>query len=237
MSIRSQAFRVLHEDLQLLRPDVTERDAILCPICLREIPRGRVLEGGIEHIIPQVVVKQDAPDLASLGSRNQRAGITVLCREPRTIESTGALLKDGCNGFKGSTYDWLLRRVLDDKPHTSVEFSHRHGVAILIMAYLGAFQSFGYDYVLRPELNEVRRQFDHPDDSVTSWLDHARFELEPPREQVVTTESGLPFLFGGILNPEAPLHVIFRRCEAYLPQGHWTSRGVAPLESLLGMNE
>ncbi|WP_339745968.1 hypothetical protein [uncultured Rubinisphaera sp.] len=231
MGLNEEAFDVLYKDLCEFDSTYVGRDVILCPICWREIPKADVITTGIEHIIPRNVVANDSSAAAELATKNQRCGITVLCRQPRTIN--GKEVKDGCNGFKGSAYDRLFRHLFDDKDHTEVELRHRHGVAILIMAYLGAFQTFGYSYIRRNELDEIREQFDFPDDRKTGWLECAMFSLRPLANPIVATEVGQPFVVGGLMNEDTPLHVLFRRCQAYLPHGHWNSTGVESLNTLL----
>lgn len=234
MSLREDAYQVLRENLLSVKPDLSARDVILCPICNREIPHSEVATGGIEHIIPQNIVKKDVPGLARLGTKNQRCGITVLCRSPRTCQSDGKLGRDGCNGIKGRLYDRLFRGLFDTETHDSSQFTHAHGVAILIMAYLGAFQNLGYEYILRPELDSVREQFDFPNHRRTPWLDHARYNLAENEMQIVATSSGQPFIIGGRTTEAAPLEVMFRRCHALLPRGHWSIQsGVRHLNSLL----
>lgn len=222
MSINEEAYEVLRENLVAVRPEFAARDVVLCPICQREVSRDAVIKGGVEHIIPQNVVSGDSADVASLGTKNQRCGITVLCREERACKSDGKISKDGCNGMKGRLYDRLFRRLFDTGAHARSELTHSHGVAVLIMAYLGAFQCLGYEYILRPELDPIREQFDFPHDRKTDWLDHARYCLAEDKTQVVATSVGQPFVFGGITTQSAPLEVLFRRCHVLLPSGHWS---------------
>lgn len=125
-----------------------------------KFPRRRLLLLGLNILFP----KMWSPTIPHLLRHWRRkingCGITVLCRQPRTIN--GKEFKDGCNCFKGSAYDRLFRHLFDDKDHTKPELRHRHGVAILIRAYLGAFQTFGYSYIRRNEIDEIREQFDFP---------------------------------------------------------------------------
>ena len=224
MSLREEAYDVLRENLVAVRPEFAAREVVLCPICQREISRDAVIRGGIEHILPQNVVKGDSADLILLGTKNQRCGITILCRDQRVCKSDGKISKDGCNGIKGRLYDRLFRGLFDTNTHTKSELRHSHGVAILIMAYLGAFQTFGYEYILRPELDPIREQFDFPNDRKTDWLDHACYGLAKEIPQVVSTSHGQPFLFGSISTLTAQLEVFFRRCHVILPGGHLSLR-------------
>jgi len=232
MSIPEQTFDALHRNLVEKNVAYSDRDVVLCPICLREISRDYFLASGVEHILPRNILKDDDKGKRRLGSINQRAGITVLCRQERTCVSDGKACVDGCNGLKGRLYDRLYKGLLDDADHADANLMHRHSVAILVMAYLGAFQHFGYDYILRPELDDIRAQFDFPDSRKTNWLDHAKYCTAESKSQIVVTVLGTPFIVGGITTPDAPLHVLFRRFSAYLPRGHWQSKGVDPVPLL-----
>jgi hypothetical protein len=233
MSIKEEVYEVLHENLVAVRPDLRDKDCVLCPICLREISRYDVIMGGVEHIIPRTVVRNDNQSAARVGTKNQRSGITLLCRQSRLCASDGRESKDGCNGLKGKLYDRLFRNLFDDKPHSAAELIHGHGVSILVMAYLGAFQSFGYEYILRDELDEIREQFDFPNQRKTKWLDDSEFFLGNNQIQITATATGQPFVFGPIGNVQAPLQVLFRRCRALLPPCTWASNGsVRHLEEL-----
>ncbi len=230
MALSDDVFSVLRENLVAIKPDYGGRpDVVICPLCLRDVHRDEVLAGGVEHIIPRDGVRRDSQDAKDLATTNQRCGLTVLCRSVRGI--AGYEAKQGCNGFKGSRYDWRLRLLLDDGAHASPRLSTRHAVGILTMAYLGAFQVFGYGYVLRPELDEIRRQFEMPDRAETYWLESVQYATSP--SSLIATATGHPFLFGSIARQEAPLHVAFRNCQAYLPGGHWqVPTGVRTLAAL-----
>ena len=136
--------------------------------------------------------------------------------------------------MKGQLYDRLFKNLFDTNVHARSDLTHSHGVAILIMAYLGAFQSFGYEYILRPELDSIRDQFDFPNDRKTEWLDFAHYCLVEDSTPVIATSVGQPFVFGNLLTPNAPLEVMFRRCRALLPSGHRSvSKVTSQLEVLL----
>lgn len=216
---RVRLFNILRDDLIKSRPEYAEVDVILCPICLREITLKQF--DAVEHIIPQNVLKNDPPFMKIL-SLSRRAGLTALCHHSRRTLSDEET-KHGCNGWKGQKYDRLFKGVIQGGRISSSALKHRHGVAILTMAYLGAFQRLGYGYILRPELDEVRRQFDYPDARHTSWLDHALVNLAAvnPNAQIWGTTSGLPFAFGSLMTATAPLEILFRRFSARLPSGHW----------------
>lgn len=220
MSLNEEVYDVLHENLVAVRSAYNGRPVVLCPICLREIHRDDVIRWGVEHIIPKNVISGDHPRVAQHGTKNQRCGITFLCRNPRACRSNAKMAHDGCNGLKGQLYDRLFRGLFDESYHSPYELTPRHGAAILIMAYLVAFQYFGYEYILRPELDTIREQFDYPDERKTEWLDMAKYDTSG-KSQFVVTSSGQPFVWGGVANSNANLHVFFRRCQASLPPGFW----------------
>jgi hypothetical protein len=226
--LREQAYEVLRTNLVAVRPELSVRDVILCPICLREFTRDDAMRWGVEHIIPQAVARRDAEPTVPETTRNQRCGITFLCRSPRTCASTGEVANEGCNGLKGNFYDQHMFPFLDDGRHESEELDHRHGVAILVMGYLAAFQYFGYEYILRDELAPIREQFDYPNDRRTDWLDDALYSEDPLAIHTSITETGMPFMFGNVIRPNAPLTMFFRRCQVTLPSGHLSIRHDVP---------
>jgi hypothetical protein len=237
-SLKEEVYAVLRENLIAVEPRYAGNDVVLCPICLREVTQTEVLAGGIEHIIPQVVAKEDPVDDKARATLNQRCGITLLCRQERSCKCDGHMSKDGCNGLKGRFYDRLFKGLFDDGPHGQEELTHRHGVGILTMGYLVAFQFFGYEFILRRKLDEIREQFDYPDDRKTGYLDQALYCLAPSSSLRLLTESGQPFLWGGVMKPDAPLHLMFRRCQVVLPGGHWNFRnGVRHLGNLIPKEE
>lgn len=232
MSINEETFEVLHHNLVLVRPEYESRDIILCPICLTEIRKDDVLRYGVEHIVPKVIVKKDTLELAGTITQNQRCGITVLCRHPRIYGPENKHANQGCNGLKGSLYDWALGRVMNGEILDTSKLAHRHYVAVLIMGYLAAFQTYGYEYILRPELDDVRRQFHFPDITVCSWLEYVRiFDRSPG---IYTTENGMPFILGGLMHKDAALEIMFNRFSVALPGGYEQQRSFTKdIETLL----
>lgn len=233
-SLNEQVFEVLYENLVAVDSSYAGKDMVLCPVCLREIPLAEVLAGGIEHIIPQVAAKEDSTIDKKQATLNQRCGITLLCRQSRACKSDGKMSEDGCNGMKGRLYDRLFKNLFDDSPHATEDLTHAHGVGILVMGYLAAFQFFGYEYILRPELGEIREQFDYPHERKTPYLDNAECNFGDNGSIPLLTATGQPFMWGGILNSDAPLQVMFRRCRAQLPGGQWSIKdGVRHLTNLI----
>jgi hypothetical protein len=235
-SLNEEVYAVLRENLLSIDQSYSSEEVVLCPICLRKVNRAQVLAGGIEHIIPQVVANNDPADEKARATRNQRCGITLLCRQSRRCKSDDYLSKNGCNGLKGRLYDRLFKKLFDDQPRSANELTHRHGVAILIMGYLAAFQSFGYEFILRSEMDGIREQFDYPNERRTNYLDEARYSRSASALPQLLTETGQPFLWSSMLQPDASLRVMFRRCSVALPGGHWQLKtGVRHLSNLIPM--
>lgn len=235
--IKGEVFEVLHENLCIVKPEYAGRDVVLCPICLREINKAEILSTGFEHIVPQSLTKKDPQGLTLELSSTQRSGATILCRQPRTLPDN-TLANNGCNGYKGSKYDWSLRGMLGDGDIDRAKLSTVHGVAILTMAYLGAFQRFGYGYILRPELDPIREQFDYPNVPTTVWLESVKIYTDSNAPQLVMTTGGNCFDFFSQMLPDQPLGVRFRKFLAELPNGVFPyntvgTSNVRTLQSLL----
>lgn len=236
MSIKEKIFNSLHQNLVETFPFYASKEVVLCPVCFTEITKEDVFKGALEHIIAENIIRNDC-DEAKITTTNQRCGLTVLCRKPRfwggkssismdgqtfnvMLELGNKEAKQGCNGLKGQLYDRLFRGLLDDKQHDSKQISIRHRVAVLMMAYLGAFQLYGYEYILLPSLNQVRDQFDNPDVKITDWLDTVSYFGNLKYPGICSTENGFPFVVGGILQDNAPLKISFRRFRVELPSGY-----------------
>jgi hypothetical protein len=155
-------------------------------------------------------------------SLSQRAGLTVLCRTPRRT-GCGKDAPQGCNGWKGQIYDRLFKGMLAGQQIRPHKLKFRHSVAVLTMAYLAAFQRFGYGCVLDDAFDTVRIQADYPNRRVTPWVDTARINLRQHELNgtVWATSSGLPFIFGWHGVRGSALEVQFRRFLVLLPGGHW----------------
>lgn len=229
MNLKEETFQTLYEDLSRAKPEYETKGMILCPICLRGITKAEILCGGVEHIIPKVVIRKDKAIVQNGISINQRCGITVLCQKERRINESIARATYGCNGFKGGVYDRLFKNLFDFKSHSPRVIDFRHRVAILVMAYLGAFQRYGYEYILRPEFDEIRSQFDHPDVKMTQWLERVSYKLPANSIQVITDADSHPFMF---FRYPTTLSVTFRRCRAFLPPVPRSCTGVKRLENL-----
>ncbi len=214
---RMRLFRILRDNLVRERAQYGARELILCPVCLREMTVDQL--DAVEHIIPRNILKSDPLAMKKI-HLSGRAGLTALCHHERETKG-GANAPNGCNGWKGQKFDRLFKGMLQGRKVAQWELTPRHRVAILIMAYLGAFQRFGYGYILRPELDDIRLQFDYPDQSMTPWLWHTHVQLTPvdPNYQPWATTSGLPFIFADGFASKRPLDIFFRRFSALLPSG------------------
>ena len=218
-SYRERLFHILRGNLVCERPEYADREVILCPLCLRDLRFDDVRS--VEHILPENALKDD-PLFVRQVSLSRRAGLTVLCRTSRAV-GCGKDAPEGCNGWKGQAYDRLFKGMLAGQQIPPHKLTLRRKVAVLTMAYLAAFQRFGYGCILNDAFETVRCQADYPDRKMTPWLDSVVIN---PRQhalngQVWATSSGLPFVFGWHGVKGSALEVYFRRFRVLLPGGHW----------------
>ncbi|NOS72585.1 MAG: hypothetical protein HOP33_22025 [Verrucomicrobia bacterium] len=215
MKLTEAVFAVFHESFISSDPKHKNSTEVQCPICLCSLTREDVVNKGgcVDHIIPQSAINEDGDIIKQEIARNERTGLALLCRRPRkTVNDKKA--DQGCNGLKGSLYDTLFAGFLETKQFSAQDLKIKHQVAILVMAYLGAFQNWGYSYILRSELDEIREQFDNPGKIVSKWTSSVQFETAPNKIVPITPGKGQPFFFYEDAND---LVVIFRRFLARLP--------------------
>ena len=81
-SVKQTLWHQVHEDLRSFVPGFSH-EFLLCPACFRPM---RFDELSIEHIIPQQAVDHDPKDVREAITRNQRSGLTLLCRKPLVIK-------------------------------------------------------------------------------------------------------------------------------------------------------
>jgi hypothetical protein len=195
-------FFAYEANLRDVEPSRTPAGVILCPLDLAPMPIDKAT---LEHIVPQhsTVEKKQKTLHTKLGSKNVRSGLTLTCLR--------------CNGKKGSELDSELRGLIVGGDKNANAYSHRSGVAILTYAYLFAFAVFGYEYILRKELDEVRLQFEEPDTRHTGWLEDAQVHPGEIERPIVANEWGYPFAMGNGRADGAPLEVLFWRFRAKLP--------------------
>ena len=107
-----------------------------------------------------------------------------------------------------------MRNRVTPSKRSADDYGFASGVAILTYAYLLAFAHFGYEYILREDLTEIRHQFSDPTTRRTQWVQHAIVDLAERTGPIVCTEMGYPCVFR--LRPP-PLQVVFWRFAALLP--------------------
>jgi len=210
MKPEEKAYKFLREDICRVRPEYEKKQVLVCPICMREISKEAFLEHGLEPIIPKV---------HSAMSRGRRSGYTVLCHEERKIEGDGSVSEDGCSGYKKRMYDSVAKNFLPEDGSVPTMLSIRQKISITIMAYLGAFQQFGYGSVFWDELDEIRKQFDFPKKKITKWIDNSVcMPMNDPFYLMGSTKDQ-PFAVGGSVQDGHPLHMVFGKCFTLLPVG------------------
>lgn len=147
----------MRADLVSFAPWFEEEKRILCPICFRPLLYN---DFSVEHIKPRQVVAMDPKEARESISRNERSGMTLLCRKPLLIDGK-IIYNDGCNSWKGKHYDPFLRDVFH-KNILAGNFSSRHHIAIVCISYLGLFLQYGYQVSLLPSGLVLRTQFFNP---------------------------------------------------------------------------
>lgn len=195
-------FAAYEANLRKVAPGRTAPGSILCPLCLATMTAA---EATLEHIVPKhsTVEKVQKTPFTKLGVTNVRSGLTLTCGR--------------CNGKKGRELDFVLRGLIAGGDKKQSDYVYRSGTAILTYAYLFAFAVFGYEYILKPELDDVRRQFEEPDKPLTPWLELAQVHPQNIEQPIVVNQWGYPFMMGNKLTPGAPLEVFFWRFRAKLP--------------------
>lgn len=203
-NILTDLFESYQDNINQVDPKRGGDGTIPCPLCLAPMTIDGLsgAQASLEHIIPQHSTRESAQPsrLTKVGTKNARSGLTITCEK--------------CNREKGRTLDWALRNRITPGKRSGDAYGFRSGVAILTYAYLLAFAHFGYEYILRDDLNEIRRQFSDPDTRQSAWLEHAVVDLLGAPAPIVCSEQGYPCVFR--LHPP-PLQVMFWRFVALLP--------------------
>lgn len=155
--LKDRLWYEMRDDLVSLVPWFADNNLLLCPTCCRAL---RYEEFSLEHIIPQQAVADD-PDLARAAvPKNERSGITLLCRRSLVFEKN-SIPGQGCNSWKGKHYDRFVREAL--KPDfLTRRFHARHHMALAAAGYLGLFREYGYQIALLPAGRLMRMQFFNP---------------------------------------------------------------------------
>lgn len=180
-------------------------DYMLCPLCLEKISRENIEKKiiPIEHIIPlhSTIDKKQKTPFTKIGVKSVRSGLTITCKT--------------CNEKKGSKLDAPMRNLITPSVKINSDYGDRRtGIAILIYAYLFAFAVWGYEYILKPDLKQIRQQFADIDGNHTNFLNYAEVNLGGNQQPIICNEMGYPFIFG--LGEDA-LQLFFWRFRAMLP--------------------
>jgi hypothetical protein len=158
--LRGEKEKIWHgmrDDLKSLAPWFVDYDLLLCPTCLRHITFD---EFSLEHIIPQQALDDDHKTARDAVTRNQRAGLALLCSKRLAIKDN-LIVQNGCNSWKGKHFDRFIRQVLQSKPN-NMTFTSRHQVSMFILGYLALFRKYGYRISLSRSGLLIRDQFFNP---------------------------------------------------------------------------
>ncbi|MGU3541014.1 hypothetical protein [Methylobacterium sp. A54F] len=151
----------MRDDLKSLAPWFASNDLLMCPTCGRAL---RYDEFSVEHIIPQQAVADDPAAARTAIPKNERSGLTLLCRRTLVFENK-AIPGHGCNSWKGKYYDKFIKEALKPEALTG-KFHSRHHMALMAAAYLGLFRKYGYQVALIPSGLLMRMQFFRPNSFV-----------------------------------------------------------------------
>lgn len=153
--VKQTLWHQAHADLRSFVPEFSH-EFLLCPACFRSM---KVDELSIEHIIPQQAVDCDPKDVREAITRNQRSGLTLLCKKPLVIK--GRVIKGhGCNGWKGRFFDGPVRELIHSDG--SIKPTSRHQIAMFSIGYLALFKTYGYRIAFSSSGLLMRNQFFAP---------------------------------------------------------------------------
>lgn len=150
--VKRKLWTLMSEDLAQYAPAFYGAELLLCPVCCRAL---RYEQFSLEHILPQQAVKNDPADVRDVINKNQRSGLTLLCKE--TIIVGNRSFPNGCNGWKGRNFDARVSELL--KPDPFPRFTNTHTIALLVVGYLGLFKQYGYRVALTEDGLIARNQF------------------------------------------------------------------------------
>lgn len=156
-ALNEKLWHRMRSDLKSLVPWFADNELLLCPACCRPLPFD---EFSLEHIIPKQALGSDPLDVREAIPRNERSGMTLLCRRPLVIKGKKTP-GHGCNSWKGKFYDAFLRDLLRPNLQTG-RLNSRHQIALFSAGYLALFRQFGYQIALLPSGLLMRNQFFHP---------------------------------------------------------------------------
>ncbi len=161
-SLKERLWHRLRQDLARFAPDRMDDDHLMCCACGRFLPYDDL---SLEHIIPKQALSDDPIEVKTnpLGTKNIRAGTTLLCRKPLLIKEK-TVYQNGCNSWKGKFYDSAIREILNGRAQEgrTRRVTNQHIIAMLCAAYLAMVQEFGYQVVLIQSGLLMRQQFFMP---------------------------------------------------------------------------
>jgi hypothetical protein len=173
---REKIWYRMRDDLKSLATWFADYDLLLCPTRLRHITFE---EFSLEHIIPQQALDDDHKTARDAETRNQRAGLTLLCSEPLIVKEKLVGGK-GCNNRKGRYFDGFIRQILLGQPDKGTPPSS-HQISIFILGYLALFRQYGYRISLSRSGLLMRNQFFNPNNFLKDVPDKCQMLTWGPR--------------------------------------------------------
>ena len=155
--VKEMLWYKMHADLKSLVPWFADYELLLCPTCFRPV---KFDEFSLEHIIPKQALADDPKDVREAVTRNQRSGLTLLCRRPLILKGK-PINGNGCNSWKGHFFDAAARELLNSPP-SNIDFTLRHQVSMFAIGYLALFRKYGYRVPLSSSGLLMRKQFFSP---------------------------------------------------------------------------
>jgi hypothetical protein len=159
-ALEEKLWHKMRGDLAQHIPEFAHNRLLMCSCCARYLPQG---DFDLEHIIPQQALRMDPAavkdNLAT--PANVRAGNLLLCKKALKVKTEGRIFENGCNSWKGKSYDRAIRELVSGTWYPKV-VSSRHTIAALCLGYLAMVSEFGYRIVLSPSGKLMREQFFSP---------------------------------------------------------------------------
>ena len=156
-SIRDQLWHRMRQDLAKFVPEINGNELLMCCTCGRFLPRECF---DLEHLIPQQALKKD-PDVVRTNPTtptNIRARNLLLCKKRLTLNGN-VFYQNGCNSWKGRSYDKPISELISTKALEPKNCSDVHIIAVLSLAYLAMVAEFGYVVALMRSGLLLREQF------------------------------------------------------------------------------
>lgn len=159
-NLEEKLWHGMREDLARYIPEFADNNLLMCCCCARHLSR---VDFDRDHIIPQQALKMDPRAVKDNRDTpaNVRAGNLLLCKKPLKVKIEGRLVENGCNSWKGRSYDNAIRELVSGtwKPKVA---SPVHTIAALCLGYIAMVSEFGYRVVLSRSGKLMREQFFSP---------------------------------------------------------------------------